>query len=139
MPDWKVSTKDKKSVEEHEYWEKDGQVIVRISGFRWGSWIVTTDDNSPPDFEREPCPGGSTDPDSVDMYNCGYETALEMLDDGWYGDIQFPEDMDEEEQERLEEIWEEDSFEAWENDGWTQTETECWAWGEFDIEKIEEE
>ena len=138
MAQWKVSTRDKKSVEEHEMWEKDGQVIVRVSGFRWGTWTVTTDDDNPPEFDREPCPGGSDDPDSVNMYDCGYDSELDMLDDGWYGDVRYPDDMDEEETERLDELWDEDAYEAWEAEGWVQTETECWAWGEFDIERIDE-
>jgi len=57
--------------------------------------------------------------------------------DGWYGDVRYPDDMDEEEQERLEELWDEDAYSAWEEEGWVQTDTECWAWGEFDIEKDE--
>jgi hypothetical protein len=141
MTQWNVSTKEKKSVEEHEMWEKDGQVIVRISGFRWGTWIVTTSDENPPEFDREPCPGGSDDPDSVDMYgahdNNIEEVELVSLDDGWYGEVQYPEDMTEEEQERLEELWDEDAYCAWEEEGWTQTDTECWAWGEFEIDRID--
>ena len=138
MAQWKVSTREKKSVEEHEMWEKDGQTIVRVSGFRWGTWTVTTDNDEPPDFERTVTPGGTDDLDSVDMYNNGYDTELEMLDDGWYGDVIWPEDMDQEERERLEELWEEDAYEAWEDAGWMQTDTECWAWGEFDIERLED-
>lgn len=141
MAVWTVSTKEKKSVEEHEMWEKDGQVIVRVSGFRWGTWTVTTTDDNPPEFEREACPGGSDDLDSVDMYgahdNNIESVDLVSLDDGWYGDVRYPEDMDEEEQERLEELWDEDAYSAWEEEGWTQTDTECWAWGEFDIERDE--
>jgi len=141
MAQWTVSTQEKKSVEEHEMWEKDGQVIVRVSGFRWGTWTVTTSDDNPPEFEREACPGGSDDLDSVDMYNAYgnniEEVELVSLDDGWYGDVRYPDDMDEEEQERLEELWDEDAYSAWEEEGWVQTDTECWAWGEFDIEKDE--
>lgn len=135
MANWKVSTKDKKSVEEHEHWEKDGQVIVRVNGFRWGTWIVTTEDDNPPEFELEACPGGSDDEDSVDMYNNGYETELVSLDDGWYGDVRYPDDMDDDEIERLEELWDEEGYDGWESEGWVQTETECWAWGELEIER----
>lgn len=141
MAQWTVSTKEKKSVEEHEMWEKDGQVIVRISGFRWGTWTVTTTDDNPPEFDRMACPGGTDDLDSVDMYgahdNNIESVELVSLDDGWYGDVQYPEDMSEEEQQRLEELWGEDAYSAWEDEGWMQTDTECWAWGEFEIEKDE--
>lgn len=138
MAQWRVSTKEKKSVEEHEMWEKDGQVIVRVNGFRWGTWDVTTDDDDPPEFEREATPGGTDDLDSVDMYSNGYDTDLVSLDDGWYGDVIWPDDMDDNERERMDELWSEDAYEAWESEGWTQTDTECWAWGEFEIERIDE-
>lgn len=141
MAEWQVTTRDKKSVEEHEIWEKDGQTIIRVTGFRWGSWTVTTSDDNPPEFERQACPGGSNDLDSVDMNSaCGEnidEIELISLDDGWYGDIVWPDDMDDDERERLEELWEEEFYEGWEGEGWTQSETECWAWGEFEIEKLD--
>lgn len=130
MAQWKVSTRDKKSVEEHEIWEKDGRIIVRISGFRWGTWTVTTDDEDPPEFDRD-------ENDCVDMYDCGYDSELDMLDDGWYGEVRYPDDCDQEEIDRMNEMWDEEGYDAWEAEGWTQTETECWAWGEFDVEKID--
>lgn len=138
MANWQVSTAEKKSVEEHEHWVKDGQLIVRVSGFRWGTWIVTTEDDNPPEFDLEPCPGGSDASDSVDMYNCGYDSELVSLDDGWYGDVRFPDDMPEEEQERLLELWDEEYYDGWEGEGWSQTDTECWVWGELTIEKDED-
>jgi hypothetical protein len=35
-------------VEEHELWQKDDMVIRRITGFRFGTWTVETNDNEPP-------------------------------------------------------------------------------------------
>lgn len=139
MAIWKVTTRDKKSVEEQEQWTKDGVTIVRSNGYRWGSWIVTTDDDEEPEFELEACPFGSDDEDSVDMYNCGYDSELESLDDGWYMDWHFPDDFDEDEAERIREGWDEDSYEFMENEGWSNNETECWAWGGFDIENVNDD
>ena len=137
-----VSTVNKKSVEEHEYWQKDGNTIIRVTGFRWGSWMVTTSDDEEPQFVRVRNPLGNELEDSIDMYSC-YEnniedTELNSLDDGWYLDIVYPDDMDEEEQERLSELWDEDSYEGWESDGWVQTETECWTDSELEIKKLED-
>ena len=67
MADWKVSTKEKKSVEEHELWQKGDLVIRRISGFRWGTWTVTTTDDNPPEFDQSEGPGA----DAVNMYEIG--------------------------------------------------------------------
>ena len=66
------------------------------------------------------------------------DVELDSLDDGWYGDVIWPDDMPEEERERLEELWEEDSYEAWEGEGWVQTETECWVYCDLNIEKVED-
>ena len=62
---------------------------------------------------------------------------MEMLDDGWYADVIWPDDMPDDEQERLEELWEEDSYSAWEGEGWVNYETESWAMGPRDIERAE--
>ena len=98
MADWKVSTKEKKSVEEHELWQKGDLVIRRISGFRWGTWTVTTTDDNPPEFDQSEGPGA----DAVNMYDYCDENIenieLDSLDDGWYGDVIYPDDMEDEEE-----------------------------------------
>ena len=137
MANWTVKTLDKKSVEEHEIWTKDGQTIRRISGFRWGSWTVETDDDEPPEFEFDEVPGGNGKADSLNMWNCETNNIVTVelisMDDGWYGDIDWPEDMDDDERERLEELWEEEYYDGWENDGWVLDETEAWIWGPIEI------
>ena len=128
---WKVSTQEKKNVFEHELWEKDDFVIRRISGFRWGTVLIETDDGNPPELDQTDGPGA----DAVDMYNTDYNWELDMLSDGWYEDFIWPDDMPEEERERLLELWEEDSYSGWEEEGWVQYETECWFHGPLDIEQ----
>jgi hypothetical protein len=131
MTTWTVSTTEKKCVEEHELWQKDDMVIRRISGFRWGTWTVETEDDDTPELDQTDGPGA----DAVNMYDCGYETELVSLDDGWYGDVIWPDDMPDEERERLEQIWDEDWSAGWETEGWLQYETECWATGPLEITK----
>ena len=120
MTQWKVSPVDKKSIEEHEIWEKDGVAIRRITGFRSGSWIVTTSDDQEPEFELQAVPLGSPDKDSVDFNNaCDNnieDVELEEVNDGWYDDVIWPDDMDDNERDRLADLWEEDSYSAWEED-----------------------
>lgn len=138
MADWKVTTSFKKSVEEHELWQKGDMVIRRITGFRWGEWIVETNDDTPPILNQDLGPGG----DGINMYGYCEENVEQInmvfLDDGWYTEVIWPDDISEEEQERLEELWDEDPYDSWEEDGWINYETECWAFGPLDIEKIEE-
>lgn len=134
MAEWKVSPSNKKSIEEHELWEKDGLIIRRITGWRNGSWIVTTNDDEEPDFDRG-------DEDFIDINSaCNNnieEIEMEETVDGWYDDVRWPDSMDEEEQARLEELWNEESYDGWEGDGWIQTDTEMLIWGDLNIEKVE--
>ena len=143
MASWKVSTYFKKSCEEHEYYVKDGQTIVRKTGYRGCSFFVETNNDNPPEFEFDFVPEGDGKKDSIDMYSCSYNNIenveLDTMWDGCWEDIVFPEDMDEEEQERLMEVIEEYGvYDALENEeGWTQTDTEAWIWGPILIEDEE--
>lgn len=137
--DWIVRTADKKSVEEHEYWFKDGKEIIRITGFRWGEWVVTTNDDKEPQFEF----AVNGDEKAIEMNNQFQNNNIENvqlneLDDGWYGDVVWPEDMSQEERDRLEELWEEDSYSGWEEDGWVQDETECWVFCDLNIKPADQ-
>jgi hypothetical protein len=137
MAYWTVSTQEKKNVEEHELWQKDDLVIRRITGFRFGTWSVETNDDEAPILNQDSGPSS----DAINMNEYFDENVesieMEMLDDGWYADVIWPDDMPEDERERLEELWEEDSYSAWEGEGWVNYETECWATGPLDIERTE--
>jgi hypothetical protein len=137
MTRWTVSTQQKKNVEEHELWQKDDFVIRRITGFRFGTWSVETNDNEAPILNQDSGPSG----DAINMNEYFDENVesieIEMLDDGWYADVIWPDDMPEDERERLEELWEEESYSGWEGEGWVNYETECWATGPLDIERAE--
>lgn len=140
MATWNVSTYYKKSCEEHEYYYKDGQSIIRKTGYRWSKFIVETDDDNPPEFEFDYVPGGDGRLDSINMYDCCVNnianSELDHMSDGCWEDIVFPEDMDEEEQERLLEAFDESSiYEVLEGEeGWSQNDTEAWIWGPILIE-----
>jgi hypothetical protein len=130
---WKVCTEEKKNVFEHELWVKDDFVIRRITGFRWGTFLVETEDDNPPVLDQTDGPGA----DAVDMYNTEYNYELDLLDDGWLEDFVWPDDMEEEERDRLLALWEEDGTWAWESDGWSQYDNECWFHGPLAIEKVD--
>ena len=134
MAEWTVSTAEKKSVEEHELWQKDDMVIRVINGFRWGTWTVTTVDDNPPQIDQLEGPGA----DAANMYDyCDHnveEIELVSLDDGWYGDIIWPDDMPDEERERLQEIYDDEGSFGWEEEGWYNYESECWASGQLTVE-----
>lgn len=141
MATWKVSPYYKKSCEEHELYTKDGQTIRRQTGFRGASFIVETSDNNPPEFEFDYVPGGDGSKDSINMYDWSGDNIenieLDSMWDGCWQEVEYPEDMDEDEKQRLEELIDEegDVYEVLENqEGWSQSETEAWIWGPILIE-----
>jgi hypothetical protein len=141
MATWKVSPLYKKSCEEHELYTKDGQTIRRQTGFRGASFIVETSDDNPPEFEFDCVPGGDGKKDSINMYDWSGDNIenieLDSMWDGCWQEVEYPEDMDEDEKQRLEELIEEegDVYEVLENqEGWSQSETEAWIWGPIQIE-----
>jgi hypothetical protein len=144
MAVWTVRTYYKKSVEEHEHFVKDGKEITRKTGWRTGSWTVTTTDDNPPEFEYDFVPGGDGRKDSIDMNNC-YNNNIENVElietwDGCWEDIDFPDDMPEEEKDRLMELIEEEGFYALEDqEDWYSSDTECWIWGPIEIVNEQEE
>lgn len=136
---WTVSTYYKKSIEEHEHFVKDGQEIIHKTGWRGGSWIVYTNDGNPPEFEFTTVPGGNDAVDSIDINNC-YSNNIEEVEldstfDGCWSDVEWSDDMDEDEQAEIEEAMEEDGYyEALESRDWTHNDTEMWIWGPILIE-----
>ena len=108
MAEWKVTPNYKKSVIERQEWVKDGQSFIYETGWRWGEFIVYTDDDNPTNIEA-----------GVDIYNCEYETELVETSDGCWEEHDF-DDCDEETQEWLEEFFDEgNSYFDLEEHGWT--------------------
>jgi hypothetical protein len=143
MAIWTVSTYYKKSCEEREIWtHSDHGTMIRTNGFRRASYTVETSNDSPPEFEFDFVPGGDGKKDSIDMNNCEFnniESAelVELFDGGCWGGTEWPDDMDEEEIQRLEELMEEEGYYALEEEGWMLDETEVWVWGPILIEDEE--
>ena len=132
MATWTVSTTEKKSCEERENWTKGEATIVRVNGFRWGTFTVETTDDNPPDGITE------ANEEGIDMYGHSGDNIdsinLDSMDDGWYGDYEFNGVDEEAEQEILDEIDEaDDYYEYLEQNGWVLDETEAWLYGPLEI------
>jgi hypothetical protein len=126
MATWVLTTVEKKSVEEIEFWFKDGKTIKRSTGFRWGKVYCESDEKLDIDLDN---------PEGISVFDCGYDFELDSLDDGWSADVEYPDDMDEEEQERMNELWDEDAYEAWESEGWSNDDSETWFYGPLDLKE----
>ena len=108
MAVWSVKPEWKKSIIERQIWTKEGVAgyIGIETGWRWGEFHVTTEDDTPPDLVA-----------GVDIYNCDYECELVSLDDGCWeeSDIDV---QDEELRNELETFLEDNSVHDLEELGW---------------------
>lgn len=126
MATWKVTPLWKKSIIERQEWLKDDQRLIVETGWRWGSFEVYTDDDTPPVLE----PG-------VDMFDCGYECEMIETNDGCWEEHLYDE-CDSETVEWLEEFLEENSVFDLEEHGWNPGDCEMIIDCEMSIEKVNE-
>jgi len=115
MTVWVIKPQHKKSAIEKQHWYKDGKEIIRIEGYRWGTFYCESDTQPEIDLVNE---------DGYEIGSDDYEWELESLDDGCWADWEFPEDMTEEEQDAITEAWNEDYFEGLEELGWSCDDTD---------------
>ena len=127
MATWSVKPTWKKSIIERNYLVKDGQTFVVETGWRWGEFLVFTDDDNPPDIES-----------GVNIYDCGYESELVETSDGCWEDYDYDE-VDDETREWLEEFFDEgNSWLDLEEHGWTQGDCEMIIDCDLIIERLDE-
>ena len=96
MTTWVLTTLEKKNVVETEFWTKDGNTIKRSTGFRWGTVYCESDER--PDIDLD-------NPDGLEVFATDYDFELDNLDDGCWVEVEYPEDMTQEEQDRMDELW----------------------------------
>jgi hypothetical protein len=128
MAEWSVKPSWKKSIIERNYLVKDGQTFMVETGWRWGEFLVYTDDDNPPKIEA-----------GVDIYNCDYETELIETTDGCWEEYDY-DDVDDETREWLEEFFDEgNSWLDLEEHGWSQDECEMIIDCDLEIRKLNED
>ena len=127
MATWSVKPEWKKSIIERNYFTKDGNRVMIETGWRWGEFLVYTEDDNPPDIEA-----------GVDIYNCDYDTELVETEDGCWEEHDMDE-CDDETREWLEEFLEENSVFDLEEHGWYNGDTEMIINCDMTIEKVSDE
>lgn len=120
MATWKLSTIYKKNAVEKQFWSKDGIVIIREEGYRWGEFYCESDERPDIDLKND---------DGYEVGSTEYDWELNSLDDGCWADWTFPDDMSEEEQDRIQALWDEEWYEGMETDGWSNDDTEYLFFG----------
>ena len=126
MATWALTTKTKKNAVEKQFWYKDGRVIIREEGYRWGKFYCESDERPDVDLEN---------PDGYELGDNEYDWELDHLDDGCWADWTYPDDITEEEQQAIEAAWEEDFYDGMEALGWSNDDTEYWFYGELELEQ----
>jgi hypothetical protein len=123
---WKISNALKKQAVELEYFSNGkGDLIIREHGWRWAS--VTVLDK--PDLSI------IDEEDHIDALTEFGDVIDQDTTDGCWEEWDFPENMSEEDKEKVIEIWEEEW--SLESLGWEQTEFELRLWGPLDVEEVE--
>lgn len=128
MAQWSVKPEWKKSIIERNYLTKGDSTICVETGWRWGEFIVYTDDDNPPNIES-----------GVDIYDCGYESELVETNDGCWEDYDY-DDCDDETREWLEEFFDEGNSRLdLEEHGWVQDECEMIINCDLLIERLDDD
>jgi len=123
---WSVKPVYKKSIIERQTWENGGESFVWETGWRWGEFLVYTEDETPPKLEE-----------GVDIFNCDYETELVETSDGCWEEYDFDE-CSAETVEKLEEYFDEGgSVFDLEEEGWYNSETEMIINSDMTIERVD--
>lgn len=122
---WRLSTTEKKNVTQVETWTNGELTATRETGWRWGHW----------DYVEKPDLSIYKENDQHDVYDFG-DVIDQEQDDGCWAEWTWPEDMDTDEIERLEEIYNDESEEGLENEGWSLDDTETFVTGPLKVEYV---
>ena len=139
MARWNLAPKYKKSIQEVEFWTKDGKVIQYSVWWRGGNVILTTATDEAPEIDLE-----NADEDGLDVYSLADgEIILDVEMDSFYdGDstewLAVSPDVTEEELQEVIDAWEEDWSEGVENLDWEQDDNEVYFHGELTLERVVE-
>lgn len=127
MAQWLVKPTWKKSIIERSYMKKGVNTFMVETGWRWGEFIVYTDDDNPPDLKS-----------GVDIYNCDYEAEMVETNDGCWEEHDYDE-CDDDTQEWLEEFFEDgNSYFDLEEHGWIFDDSEMIIDCDMIIERLDE-
>ena len=112
MATWQIEPSWKKSLAERMHFTKDGKRIIIETGWRWGTFICETEDDTPPVIEE-----------GTDLFDCDYEVEMQETSDGCWEEREFH-GFSEEEEESMEEWLDENSWWDLEEEGWDQVDNE---------------
>jgi hypothetical protein len=124
MATWELSTEYKKSSIERQIWTKDGKVIIREEGYRWGTFTVESDEM--PISHQDLIENEEYELSCIDNDECW---ELVDLSDGCWADTEAGRNCTDEDLAAFEEAWEENWYEGVEELGWSNDDTEYYMTG----------
>lgn len=128
MATWKITNYHKKNAVERQFWIKDGVTVIKDEGFRWGTWTCESDQR--PDIDLE-------NPDGYDVFSSDLDWEMQDMNDGSWVEWSWPDDMPEQERERVQALWDDDWYEGMEDDGWRNDDTEHWIYGPIELTNMD--
>lgn len=128
MATWKITNYHKKNAVERQFWIKDGVTVIKDEGFRWGTWTCESDER--PDIDL-------ANPDGYDVFSSDLDWEMQDMNDGSWVEWSWPDDMPEQERERVQALWDDDWYEGMEDDGWSNDETEHWIYGPIELTNMD--
>jgi hypothetical protein len=129
MATWNLSPQYKKSAVEKMFFYKDGMIISIEQGFRWANFTVESDTRPLTDDELK-------NEDGYELGCIDNDESWEMQDmtDGCWLEITRENDkVTDEELEKFEAAWEEDSYSGVEELGWSNDDTEYYYYGPLEL------
>ena len=129
MATWKLSPQYKKSAVEKMFFYKDGMIISIEQGFRWATFSVQSDARPLTDEELK-------NEDGYELGCIDNDECWEMWDmtDGCWLTIERENNkVTDEEFEKFEAAWEEDSYCGVEDIGWSNDDTEYYYFGPLEL------
>lgn len=120
---WIVTNREKKNVTQVETWVNGDLTAIREVGWRWGRWK----------YDTKPDLSTYREDEQHDVYDFG-DVVDADLDDGCWAEWHWPDDINTDEIERLEEIYNDEYEEGLENLGWSMDDSETFVTGPLDVE-----
>ena len=135
MTTWKISTEQKKSVTQIEYWKnlKTGQKVTHTICWRWGEYYVS----APEETSTEEWLESYDEDEGVSVFD-EFEVEDSSEIDGCYSDYEF-EGMSDSEISSMEEFLEGSSMYDLEGEDWVCIDSETTLTGPLVIEEISDE
>ena len=129
MKKYKVSTLEKKSIQEVETWYKDGQSFTIDQWWRWGHVIISVADDEEFDIEAIKRNEDGFNVDAYDVWD-------RDLDDGVA--LAFDTDGDEELEEEVQAMWDDEGYSSFEQAGWNIEDGSTMFYGPLAVELVDD-